>query len=471
MRTIDTANATVRIAVVAIAISMAEPPVAGQRRDSQPGLRVEPTIADFAYGDHERQVLDFYRADSPAPTPLVLYIHGGGFTRGDKSSVNQQTLKQLLTAQISVAAINYRLASQAPLPAAHRDAARALQTLRSKAREWNFDKSQVGAFGGSAGAQLCMWLAYRDEQADPSSVDPVLHESTRLAYVAPLRGQTTNDFDWWLNNIPGYDKVHRDPTEIFGTSDRAERAAIVEKISVISLVSADDPPTFMSYRMAPEDPVPEGDAATSWKVHHVAFGLELKAKLDSVGVENHLHYPGADSFFGSEADFFIQKFGKSETLHLTAGDLSDLHLKLATLLEQNPNQTGEAYRQGVSGGIGGWTPLPEADNRHHYMSIVHRSGSSWAESHDQKADFYIMLEGSGTLLPGGTMVDAVQAAGRSGEWRAPRIQNPRRIEVGKGDLVNIPVKTPHQWLLSDAESVTYVILKIVERDDEILDAQ
>ncbi|MYG04444.1 MAG: hypothetical protein F4173_19835 [Acidobacteriia bacterium] len=80
-----------------------------------------------------------------------------------------------------------------------------------------------------------------------------------------------------------------------------------------------------------------------------------------------------------------------------------------------------------------------------------------------------MLEGSGTLLLGGKMVDAIQAEGRPGEWRAPRLENPRRIEARKGDLINIPVKTPHQWDLTEGESVTYVIVKVVEREEEIRD--
>ena len=56
-------------------------------------------------------------------------------SRGGKNSVCQPRLEQLLAVRISVAAINYPLAGRAPLPAAHCDAARALETLRSKARD------------------------------------------------------------------------------------------------------------------------------------------------------------------------------------------------------------------------------------------------------------------------------------------------------------------------------------------------
>ena len=281
-----------------------------QPRAANQAPRIEPSASNVSYGEHERHVLDFYKAESSSPTPLVLYIHGGGFVRGSKDTVNQETLKQLLDAGISVAAIHYRLAGEVPLPAAHEDAQRAIQTLRSKADKWNVDKTQVGAFGRSSGAQLCMWLAYQDDQADPKSIDPIARESTRLAYVAPLNGQITNDFDWWLNNLPGYDELHRDKAEIFGTNDKERIAPIAEKISAINLASADDPPTYMSYRMAPGDPIPEGDQATGWKVHHVTFGITLKKKLEALGVENYLNYPRADSKYKSEAAFFIDKFGK-----------------------------------------------------------------------------------------------------------------------------------------------------------------
>ena len=117
-------------------------------------------------------------------------------------------------------------------------------------------------------------------------------------------------FPGWLKNLPGYDEIHRDPAELYGTDDRHKQAAVIKKISVISLVSADDPPTFMSYGMAPGDPVPKGDRAEGWKVHHVNFGIALKKRLDALGVEADLHYPGADSKYDSAADFFIRKFGK-----------------------------------------------------------------------------------------------------------------------------------------------------------------
>ena len=48
-----------------------------------------PTLSNIAYGTYERQVLDFWKADATAPTPLVFTIHGGGWTSGEKERVDR----------------------------------------------------------------------------------------------------------------------------------------------------------------------------------------------------------------------------------------------------------------------------------------------------------------------------------------------------------------------------------------------
>jgi len=79
-------------------------------RKAEPPQR-PPTFANVAYGSHERQVLDFWRAESPQPAPLVLHIHGGGWVNGDKARV--PALERYLAAGISVVSINYRFVTQA----------------------------------------------------------------------------------------------------------------------------------------------------------------------------------------------------------------------------------------------------------------------------------------------------------------------------------------------------------------------
>ncbi len=284
------------------------PDRANRRSAKRAPAKPEPTYKNIAYASHERNVLDLWQTKSESPVPLVVYIHGGGFYGGNKEGINARTLQELLDAGISVAAINYRLISHAPLPAAHFDSRRALQFLRSKSKEWSIDKTRVGAFGGSAGAQICMWLAFHDEMADPESSDPVEHESTRLSCVATSSGQTTMDVDWWMNWVPGYEEPHRDFFGTFGVHTKEEYLKKVAEVAALSLISEDDPPIFMTYGMAPDDPVPtEPQRARGWKVHHVIFGVKLKEKMDALGIEADLKYPGAHNTYKSISHFFIEK--------------------------------------------------------------------------------------------------------------------------------------------------------------------
>jgi len=270
--------------------------------------QLKPTYENVKYGPDERNRLDFYQAETQKPAPLAVFIHGGGFRGGSKKSLNRATLQELLNAGVSVAALEYRLVPETPLPAAHRDCLRAIQFICSKASQWNIDKTRIGAFGGSAGAQICMWLAFHDEMADPSSQDPVERESSRLTCVATNGGQATMEFEWWKRWIPGYDQPHRERTELFGEVSDEELGRIVKNISALSLVSSDDPPIFMSYAMKPDDPIPADPAkAQNWKVHHVMFGIKLKEKMDSLGVTADLKYPGAHTTYESVPAFFIAR--------------------------------------------------------------------------------------------------------------------------------------------------------------------
>jgi len=283
-------------------------------QSTQGDAKIAPTYSNVAYGPHKRNVLDFWKAESSKPTPLVVFIHGGAFTKSSKELVLKQLpIKILLDAKISVASINYRLLDDAPLPAAYQDAVRAVQFLRTKASEWNIDQKRIGASGGSAGAQLCMYLAFKDDQAKPESADPLERESSRLACVATSGGQTTSNYDLWNEWLPGGfdyppDAGHADHLVLFGAKTKEEYLAKARLVSAMDLISADDPPIFMTYNAAPGDPVPnDTKKVRGWKAHHVIFGIKLKEKMDALGIEAHLNYPGAKTKYDLIPQFLIAK--------------------------------------------------------------------------------------------------------------------------------------------------------------------
>ncbi len=264
-----------------------------------------PTQADIPYGTHERQKLDFYKATSEKPTPLLFYVHGGGWTAGDKAKLNP---KPYLDAGISVVSINYRYSWQAqidgvvpPVKAPLEDAARALQFVRSKATEWNIDKQRIAATGGSAGACTSLWLAMHDDMADPKSSDPIARESTRLLCAAATRGQTSLDpkelIVWTPNSrYGGHAFGFMDPHNIKSRdtrfaeflSHRDELLPLIKQYSPIEHASKDDPPIYLFY----STPLAFGQIEKD-PTHTANYGVKLHEKLISLGVQSEFVYPGA----------------------------------------------------------------------------------------------------------------------------------------------------------------------------------
>ncbi len=279
---------------------------------AQPAKGVPPiTFENVSYGDHSNQIIDFWKADVEGAAPLVVFIHGGGFRGGSHDKVSGAKIQRYLDAGIHHASVEYRFMKHARLPAAHEDSVRALQFLRSKAEEWGIDKGRIAAYGGSAGAQLVAYLAWGDELADPESEDPIARESSRLTAVAPIGGQSTMDLDWWVKHIPGYQRRYHNSGQAYEDLSSVERRALVNEMSIIRHISADDPPTFMSYGMNPADSIPtDPKRARGWSIHHVHFGIVMQEQLKRHGVEVHLKYPKATLPFKDDVEFLIHHLKK-----------------------------------------------------------------------------------------------------------------------------------------------------------------
>jgi acetyl esterase/lipase len=143
------------------------------KKPAQPALP-RPTAADVSYGEHSKQVLHFWKAESSAPTPLLFYIHGGGWMGGNRASV-ASLLPLMLEEGISVVSVEYRFIPEAiadgvspPVKGPLHDAARALQFVRSKASEWNIDKQPepVRACGWRS---IPIWPTRRAATLSPAS--------------------------------------------------------------------------------------------------------------------------------------------------------------------------------------------------------------------------------------------------------------------------------------------------------------
>ena len=85
----------------------------------------------------------------------------------------------------------------------------------------------------------------------------------------------------------------------------------MRELSPITHLTADDPPVYMEYSMAPDSPVPTGPAQVKpWALHHVIFGITLQVRMQALGLDADLRYPGATPRYRSIPDFFITQFAQ-----------------------------------------------------------------------------------------------------------------------------------------------------------------
>ena len=249
--------------------------------------KIDPTFKQVSYGPHEDMTLNFWKIESQNPTPLLVHIHGGGWLGGKKNeTANPNELKK----GYSFASIDYRLAGVKLLPAAVHDAARAIQFLRTKAKEWNFDPDRIAVIGGSAGAASSLWLAYHDDMANPKSDDPVLRQSSRVCGAVAMGGQTTLDPFLLEKKIGPACIRHQMIWKTVGAKSLQDLMENWGKYKALSLecspithVSKDDPPVFLNYGKPAPIPVIKGDG-----IHHAGFGRLLKEKCKKMGIDCYL---------------------------------------------------------------------------------------------------------------------------------------------------------------------------------------
>jgi hypothetical protein len=254
---------------------------------------IEPTYKNVAYGPRERDVLDFWRAESDGPTPLVIYIHGGGFLHGDKGEADDNDIRRCLAAGVSFASISYPYYQEVPLLEIIRyNIARSIQFLRYKSADFNIDGARIAVYGESAGAGSSLWLAFHDDLADPGSADPVLRESTRVAAAGALRPQATYDLVGWTKLFENVldPKAMKAWRMIMGRTvldmyhlksekelNSKETVAMRRELDMLSMVDKNDPPVYM---ISLESRYKDGDL-----LHHPRHAMAVKEKCDSAGIE------------------------------------------------------------------------------------------------------------------------------------------------------------------------------------------
>lgn len=289
---------------------------------------------DIFYDDYENTSFDIFLPNTTSTTGLVIYMHGGGFVAGDKEYVYADDypdeIKTLLTNNISVATINYRLLETSGetegVIKCLNSSKRALQYIKANAEIFNIDKDNIVLAGNSAGAGTALWLGTNDDLKDLSNSDAILQESTRVKAVALRQTQSSYDIeDKWINDVfidygltwtefvSEYEEIIG---RFYGVSSQAAYAtpeieAYRKSVDMLEMITADDPEIWAS-NVSTDVAAPTD---TNIAYHHAFHVREIKEKADEVGVPNVCFYgknptiysdPSGESF----VDFCIRKINE-----------------------------------------------------------------------------------------------------------------------------------------------------------------
>ena len=250
---------------------------------------VETIHTDLTYGDGELNNYDLYLpAVKQDAYGLVVYLHAGGFTAGDKIG-DADMLKWLCSKGYVAAGINYTLRTEentASVYSMSMEIKAAIPVVIEKARELGYPIDSMAIGGGSAGHSLAMVYAYRDGAEAPVPVVLTFGAVGTASYYQE---------DW---GIFGLDKSDEACAAMFTvmsgemiTPEEVADGSYLQKVKPISpadWVTADSPATVVAY-------------GTHDKMQPFQASLRLKAALEENGVD-HQYFEATHSGHGLQND-------------------------------------------------------------------------------------------------------------------------------------------------------------------------
>jgi acetyl esterase/lipase len=260
--------------LVGIAILVAEPSEANAQLGETSSFlahvsnqyRVIPNLTYHVASNQENKLDLYVPRGATGPTPVLMYIHGGGWVGGTKES-NVLRILPYLEMGWAVANVEYRLGAVARAPAAVEDGLCALRWVIRNAGQYNLDASRIVTTGNSAGGHLALTTGMIPASA---GLDRECPGSEELSVAAIINWYGITEVGDLLDgpNIKSY------AVEWMGSLEN--RFEIAERVSPMTYVRAGLPPTLTIH----------GDADPTVPYQHA---LALHEKLDEVGVPNELH--------------------------------------------------------------------------------------------------------------------------------------------------------------------------------------
>lgn len=226
------------------ALLQAQKPKQNQKKRDEPreikvpdGLTYD--VLQYREGEHPRagQLAISYKPDGVKKKPVVVFIHGGGWAKGDKDAVTYQVFNVAKSGYVGVT-ISYRLISEAGFPACIEDVKQAIRYVKSLEGKYPIDVNRIGIWGYSAGAHLALMIGLSPDKTFKTEtlsgydakVKSIMAVSAPTDFVTrkQLRGslnfvsESQNNDENFLHSVSPITYVHKKQLPVFmlhGTAD------------------------------------------------------------------------------------------------------------------------------------------------------------------------------------------------------------------------------------------------------------
>ena len=197
---------------------------------------IETKDLEYGKAGDRALLLNLYRpAKQDKPAPGLIFIHGGGWTSGNRTDYTYYTVRFAKRGYVC-ATISYRFAKEAPFPAAVQDAKCAVRWMRANAAKYSINPDKLAVIGGSAGGHLSMMTGYSSDAPELEGDGGNPGVSSRVQAVVDLYGPCDLDCEQ-ARNV--------DVVKTFIGKPYDEAPELYKRASPLTYVTKDDPPTLI----------------------------------------------------------------------------------------------------------------------------------------------------------------------------------------------------------------------------------
>ncbi len=255
------------------------------------GTKVHKNLEYVANG-HKRQRLDLYLPPkAKKPTPVIIWIHGGGWRNGSK---DRCPAIRFVNDRFAVASINYRLSQHAIFPAQIHDCKAAVRWLRANAKKYNLDSDKFGVWGSSAGGHLVALMGTSGDVKELEGKGGNQKYSSRVQAVVDWYGPTD------LTKMGTWHNGPKSPEALLIGGPVQKNKDKAAKANPINYVTKDDPPFLIMHGTKDKVVIPNQSELL------VAALKKAGVSVDYRPIEGAGH--GGKEFFSRENQQLISNF-------------------------------------------------------------------------------------------------------------------------------------------------------------------